>query len=316
MFSFISALIALGVTLPGAPLPNPQRSFDGPLLGREPRAFDRAHEARGDLDGDGHVDCWSTTWSGGSGFGGFTLAVRPRCGSRTTSLTSFSSFGDFISAVVIGELGLPPAFVVPVRDGLYGRTHARCLVTTPTCQGIDPAFEWVLSEKHRQTLRAPSRGGPLLWQPGRPVLPQAEVVTVRGPGAWRSFIESYVVELDPRILEARDQAGDVLGFLTFSGDWLGSELVRGPACGPWQLWTSEHGVAIEDTRRHRWGWLYIGTHADKLRHPSMVGASCVDNTITVRTRGEGGTRRLVFALDDAGRSMGWREVEDVDPARE
>src|SRR5688500_11092597 len=51
---------------------------------------------RADLDGDGREDCWTSTYSGGSGYGGDLMTVRPGCGVEALSIDTFSSFGSFL----------------------------------------------------------------------------------------------------------------------------------------------------------------------------------------------------------------------------
>lgn len=265
------------VAWPGA-FPAPERSFVGPFL--RDLAADAHRKGRADLDGDHVDDCWSIAVDGGSGQGGLRVEVRPHCGPEAFVLESSSSFGELLGVlgVTAPDLapGLPEAFIPGLVTGLYGTP------LTPR-DAVDPAFAWLLDE-------AATRGQSG-WRtftphvvPGAPALPRDAVMRLAGPGSAQLATVLDAGEPDRKALAAREARGAFVGLVTFSGAWLGGSLVKGARCGATQLWTTEHGVAAEDLRRHTWQWAYVSTAVGKLRWPSIQSASCDDSTIKVVRR--------------------------------
>lgn len=223
--------------------------------------FDAARSdggVRADLDGDGKEDALRVTLEGaGSGFS--TTEVELRLSSRRAPFTLAlgQPFTAFLSAVAV-----PPELEGPARAKVRGALAGA--FERVVCRAADPSLEWLLSPGLR-------------WKPGRPQLPDTSVLSTTDPAA-------------------RARAQELLAFPALPSEvllsYLGANHARGDA-PPFrvldrreglELLGTAHGVVLYDVTLHRHAWLYVHEGGEKLRWPSIVGASFVGKDVVVRTR--------------------------------
>jgi len=262
------------------------------------------------LDADGADDCLTSAWEGGSGFGGLRFELRPGCGSDTLTGGSFSAFSEHLHVTTYD--GPAPSRVL--HDALVARLGGaprHCLAPRAGCPEIDGSFAWLLDEVASRravtgtTSESPWRRYTPRWSMGRtPILPdpqlidlppdRADLVTVLDAG------EVDRPRLALRMLAAR-LTGRPLGWIEYPAHTHGALAPRA-GCARWDLYTTAHAVAVVD--RARWSWAFVSTAGDKLRHPSIVDATCgADGLVRVTRRiGEAAPESIVI---DPARGL-WR----------
>jgi hypothetical protein len=267
-------LVALSLT---GSFPARDRMRSGPFVRGIGASESRTGQS--DLDGDRVLDCWSLATDGGSGFGYLRVEVRLGCGHATYALAEESSFGELLSELRPTNPGLPRALASGLARAIYG-VEPGCKTARAGCRAIDPAFAWLLDERASRESRGAWRAFTPRMTAGRPTLPFDDVI-------------------------AEEARGEFVGFVSFAGSWVGSVLVPGARCGAVQLWTTEHGVVVEDRAARHWQWVFLSTGVGKLRWPSIVSASCEEDarSVTVLRRGEDLALERITIVPSLGR---WR----------
>lgn len=267
---------------PPAPAPAP-RGFDG-------RLNDGPASGSDDLDGDGTPEPWTLTSDSGSGYGSTTLTV----GDRTVNATQ--SFGDFLAAYD-GPPGTDAAFAEGTAALLYGAQSRRDLAT------VDGSFRWLWEYDALPSLPARPpldtvRSFTPTWQDGPPSLPDSQYVVTSGEQA------DHVLQAQVQLKLAKSPSAVVVAYQAHNHHRL--EEVGG--CERWRVWTSDHGVVVAEPTRHAWVW--VTTHVDKLRWPTVLDAACEGDLVRATIdHPPGGERRRVVIDPSAGR-YGWMKIEE------
>lgn len=244
------------------------------------RMFDDGAHGVDDLDGDGHPERWTVEAGSGSGFGGSSLVVTPGTGGDALVFDLEGSFGDFVT-----PSQSPPGASLALTQGvarlLLGRGQQRVL-DPKSRDAIDASFRWLLDRDARQDADprpffVESGSFDVTWVPGAPALPDSQYVVastaptakVQGP----PWIIAYYAHNHHTLVPMR-------------------------ACGADELWRTDHALVLYDRahKRHRWVW--IGTHLQKLRWPSLSDAVCAGGLVIADVDPHD-TGRTVVVLDPA-----------------
>lgn len=313
--------IAVCVTAAGCPrsageVPLANRS--GPALaaaldfsGRLPAAADRAR-GRADLDGDGADDCWDADYAGGSGQGGWQLAVRAPCSGPALAVDSTGSFGEFLTVTPLPPaLGARPRLIEGVVELLYGRAHLRTLASGP--DGIDGSFRWLLD--HYRGGDGPA-GEPFAevrsyrprWTPGPPALPASQVAVLSSL-ADRAITAALRPAVDPADTGASNA---LVAYFAHNHH----ELDAVARCGQIAVAATDHAIIVYDEGRDLSSWVFVTTGTTELRHASIGRVACaadlvvferaidgvVDLFVADPSRGRYGRLPLAaeWLLDDSG----------------
>jgi hypothetical protein len=231
---------------------------------------------RDDLDADGVIDCWSTDYDGGTGFGGVTLTIRRGCKSPAITVSTYGSFAEFLQPVLLPrEVAADPKLIDGIIAVLFGADRE---VTEATA---DASMRWLLDEARywrRRDRRRSARQIISRFQRGTPRLPDSQVVRVAGLEA-EQLMETLLVDE----IELEKPVVALVAYHAHNHH----KLERAGRCGDGAtIWTTDHGVAIQEGEG--WWWAYINTGEDKLRHPSIVRVACDDQLIVIERHWPGG----------------------------
>lgn len=231
---------------------------------------------RGDLTRDGRDDCWSATYFGGSGFGGWNVAVDPSCTGDWQTIDDGTSFSEMAQAIPIPRAA--------------SNEHLRAwivLLWGPAENALapGPALEWLLDEARGRVADPPRTSFTARWYPGAPATSlRGQTLLVAGRPA-----DDLV-----RALSEHEESPTGRAFVRGAGQRPLAEAAR---CVRYAVYRSEHGVAVRDLKTDRWAWIYLWTGIDKLRHAGIGEVGCLDgvDVVVVAIRGEGGEQLVAFS---------------------
>lgn len=242
-------------------------------------------------------DCWSTRTEGGSGFGGEVLEVRLGCQGAPIVIDTYSSFGELLAAPVL-PARLPARLVRDVMIYLFASASPRCLAPTPICPRIDDSFAWLI-EAYLRPPRAPVapfrelRSYTPRWSPGPLTVPPSQVVALTDR-KHRPLV-AHLAAGDTPTLSARG-AYALLAYYAHNH----GPMIESSRCAAWNVFTTAHGVVVEEPTRHRSSWIFLSTHLEKLRHPAIDAAACADDLVFIERHGPGPDRELIVATPGPG----------------
>lgn len=263
---------------------------DAPLQGAE------------DLDGDGRTDQWRAVYQGGSGFGGVILTLTSSRLGQTFTLDSGGSFGRFLNAVFLPPaLADLPQMVRSVVRLLHGESRLRWLSMDPFPQGTleeaspgspplsqeqpDGSFEWLYD--HWRFGPLPTQAPFLslrmyrpIWRPGPPRIPESQVALLSKSRGARVVRALSLGDALPMTQLAAPRTGP-LALLAYNAHNHGPfrEAAR---CGHFSVFTTSHGVAVEDRSQRTHSWAYVSTDVRKLRWRSIGRVECTDGLIVIQ----------------------------------
>ncbi|MEW5739805.1 MAG: hypothetical protein AB1938_12815 [Myxococcota bacterium] len=215
---------------------------------------------RVDLDEDGKDDLLRVTAEdSGSGFSSTDVEVRLSSHRAPIALSLQVAFTAFLGGLPVPKELEGPSFS-------RARKAIAAVFSRAVCRAPDASLEWLLKPGLR-------------WKPGRPELPDTYVLATSDEGA-RTAVA--------RLPDADDSQGPPREvFLSY----LGANHARGDAPfqvldrqGALQLQGTAHGVVLFDETQQRHAWLYVHEGGEKLRWPSITGASFREKDAVIRTR--------------------------------
>ncbi len=225
-----------------------------------------------DLDGDGKPERLHYHWTGGSGFGGLQISVRPGNDAAPLDMDLYGSFGAFLTAAPLAAAwGRAPTLVLGVLGWLFGPAALRTLAYSPRGQAkpssatprpapAQGSFEWLVDWHLWPALprRAPfveCRAFTPRWSPGPPVAPRTQAAWVAAPLALRLVKAMRPGDTSGLSGSRRAAAGALLAY--YAGSHVA--LRRAQTCGAWTLYVTRHGVALYDHVARRSFWAFLPT---------------------------------------------------------
>lgn len=257
-----------------------------------------------DIDGDRVDDCWVVTDDGGSGFA--RLAVRFGCVDEPQIVEAYGSFGEFLVATRLPPgLASRPGAVVGVIDRLFAGMSV--VGEDGTRDAPDCSFRLLLDESAARA-GAWRAVGPFMrvwhytpcWTAGAPELPRSQVMVMQAPHRIPSVLTLESGERAPLYETGVEAPFALIAYGAHNHLAGGRQLAPAAKCGTWTVWTTAHGVVIEDTATRRSSWVYVSTGLVKLRWPSIQQVACAAGLVAMERSMQDGGRELVVVAPETG----------------